>query len=375
MKYFIIAGEASGDLHASNLMHELKRLDPQADFLCLGGDKMAAQGGRLVRHYRDMAFMGFVSVLRNWHKISDNFRYAKQALLDYRPDVVILVDYPSFNLKMAKFVKKHLPETPVDYYISPKLWAWKTFRIKSIKKYIDHMYTIFPFETEFYARFGYQVDYVGNPTQEVIAERPGKDEDFTTFVERNNLEGSPIIALLAGSRIQEIDNCLPRMIQAATAFPNCQPVIAGAPGIEPAHYAGLAGNVPVLFGQTYELLQQARATIVNSGTATLETALIGTPQVVVYHAPGGRFTMLMKKLFIKTKYISLVNIIAGQEIVRELIAHLFTAGNVQTELAKLLHDETYRNNMRQAYLSIKENIGNGKAAQTAATLIINRYKK
>lgn len=374
MKYFIIAGEASGDLHASNLMHELKSLDPQADFLCLGGDKMAAQGGRLIRHYRDMAFMGFISVIQNWHKIADNFRHARQALLDYRPDVVILVDYPSFNLKMAKFVKKHLPETPVDYYISPKLWAWKTFRIKSIKKYIDHMYTIFPFETEFYARFGYHVDYVGNPTQEVIAERPCKGEEFTVFTQRNHLNERPIIALLAGSRMQEIDNCLPRMLQATASFPEYQPVIAGAPGIEPAHYARLAGNIPVLFGQTYELLQQARAAIVNSGTATLETALIGTPQVVVYHTAGGRFAMLLKKLFIKTKYISLVNIIAGKDVVRELIAHLFTTENITLELSRLLQDDTYRNSMQQAYQAIRDKLGKEKAARKAACLIINRYK-
>ncbi len=375
MKYFIIAGEASGDLHASHLMRELKMQDTRADFVCLGGDKMAAQGGKLVRHYRDMAFMGFISVVKNLHKISDNFRQAKQALLAYRPDVVILVDYPSFNLKMAKFVKKHLPETPVDYYISPKLWAWKTFRIRDIKKYINHMYTIFPFETEFYARFGYRVDYVGNTLQAVIAERPNQAEDPKTFAERNRLAVKPIIALLAGSRMQEISKCLPIMLEAAKAFPEYQPVIAGAPGIAPEYYRTQAGQTPVVFGQTYELLQQAQAAIVNSGTATLETALIGTPQVVVYHAAGGRFAMLLKRLFIKTKYISLVNIMAGKEVVKELIAHLFTAQNVQREVARLLRDDAYRANMQLAYQTIKENIGTDKAAHKAACLIINRYKK
>lgn len=372
MKYFIIAGEASGDLHASNLMRELKLQDTQADFLCLGGDKMAYQGGRLIRHYRDMAYMGVVAVLQNMNKVLDNLRQTKLALLDYKPDVVILVDYPSFNLRIAKFVKKQLPNTPVVYYIVPKLWAWKTYRIKSIRKYIDAAYTIFPFETEFFRRYNYGVEYVGNPTFNMIELRPNKAETFVEFTQRNKLSDKPIIALLPGSREQEIKQCLPRMLQAAQKFTDYQIVISGVTAVNVNLYNKVAGNVPVVMEQTYELVQQAQAAVVNSGTATLETALIGTPQVVVYHLFAGRLLNAVKDIMFKTKYFSLVNIMAQREVVKEMIAHLFTVENVQTELGNILLNTEYRQQMLQNYAYIKQLFGTKNAAANAATAIQNK---
>lgn len=371
MKYFLIVGEASGDLHASNLMRELKLQDPKAEFCFLGGDLMSAQGGKLIKHYRDMAFMGFIAVLKNAKTVLKNLEDCRQAIVDFKPDVVILVDYPSFNLRIAKFVKQNL-QIPVFYYISPKIWAWKEYRIKDIKKYIDRMYTIFPFETDFYKKHNYEVQYVGNPTVDSVSLRPNQTQTFEEFTQLNHLSDKPIIALLAGSRKQEISSCLPKMLEASTSFDDFQVVIAGAPGIEKDFYNQFISdkNASIVFNQTYELVVHAKSAVVNSGTATLETAIIGTPQVVVYNVFGGRLAMLVKKLIIKVKYISLVNLIAEKEAVKELIAHLFTAEKVKNELALLLFDDEYRKNIELNYQIIAEKLGKPATAKRAAEKMI-----
>ena len=375
MRYFIIAGEASGDLHASNLMRELKKQDSQAEFCFLGGDLMLTEGGKIIKHYREMAFMGFVAVAKNLGKVLKNMDECKQAIVDFKPDVLILVDYPSFNLRIARFVKENL-NIPVYYYISPKIWAWKEYRIKEIKRYVDCMFTIFPFETEFYAKHNYPVEYVGNPTVDSIFLRPNLSQTFEEFCELNKLKHKPIIALLAGSRKQEISACLPLMVEAATRFKDYQVVISGAPGIDLEYYTAILKRKPanIVFGQTYELLQHAKAAIVNSGTATLETALIGTPQVVVYHQALGRLAFWLKDIFIKVKYISLVNLVAEKEVVKELIAHLFTVENMTAELNKLLNDKVYRQKMVNEYAEIKKSLGNAGAAERTAKKMIEKLK-
>ena len=275
MKYYLIAGEASGDLHASKLMNALKKEDPQAQFRFFGGDLMQAEGGTLVKHYSEMAYMGFIPVLLNIDKVLHNIRLCKSDIEEFHPDVLILVDYPGFNLRMAKFAKTRL-NIPVHYYISPKIWAWKEYRIKDIKRYVDKMYSILPFEIPFYQKHLYQIDYVGNPTVDEMAVRPFADEKFDSFISENNLENKPIIALLAGSRKAEITANLPTMIDAASSFTDYQLVIAGAPGISPDFYhTFISGKrVSIVFEKTYRLLQQSSAALVTSGTATLETAIL-----------------------------------------------------------------------------------------------------
>lgn len=376
MKYFIIAGEASGDLHASNLMKELKANDPQADFCFLGGDLMAAQGGRHIKHYRDMAFMGIVNVAMNLRTVLRNIDDCKKALKEYAPDVLILIDYPSFNLRIAEFCKKEMPGTPVYYYISPKIWAWKEWRIKSIKKYIDKMYTILPFETEFYAKHDFKVDYVGNPCVDSVAWRENQDETKEQFVQKNGLDERPIVALLAGSRMQEINGCLDKMISVSDSFKGYQFVLAAAPSIDKSVYDRIINgrDVKVLFGQTYDLLQHSCAAIVNSGTATLETALLRVPEVVVYNVFGGRLANIAKKLVLKIKFVSLVNLIGGHEIVKELIAADFTKENVKNELAKILPDTEERKTMLAEYDRIINLLGKPGVAQKAAEHIIRDLK-
>jgi len=373
MKYFIIAGEASGDLHASCLMRELKKRDASADFAFLGGDLMAKEGGQQIIHYRDMAFMGIVNVLINLKKIRRNMEKCLHALNEFRPDAVILIDYPSFNLRVAKYVKQHL-KTPVFYYISPKIWAWKTFRIKAIKRYIDGMFTILPFETEFYARYDFSTTYVGNPTKESIDEFLPTKTPLAQFAAQNGLSDKPIVALLAGSRKQEIRGCLPKMLSVSTDFPDYQFVVAGAPGVSEDFYRQvMGGSMPkVIFGDTYNLVANSYAAIVNSGTATLETALLKTPQVVVYHVFGGVLASVLKKLVIKTRYISLVNLIADKELVSELVAHQFTRRNMIVELTKILNDKAYRQTILESYAEIDQRLLPLKAAENAAEGIINR---
>lgn len=373
MKYFIIAGEASGDLHASALMREIKKVDADAQFCFLGGDLMQAQGGIQLKHYREMAYMGFIAVLKNARTVLRNIADCKRGMLEFQPDKLILVDYPSFNLRMARFAKENL-NSLVYYYISPKIWAWKEYRINEIKKYVDKMFTIFPFETPFYARHNFKVEYVGNPTVDSVCLRPNQNQTFEDFCAKNQLPTKPIIALLSGSRKQEIITCLPRMIEAGLRFTDYQVVIAGAPGIDADYYSNILKEkrITVLFNQTYDLVQQAKVAVVNSGTATLETALIGTPQVVVYNVALGKFAYWVKNAVIKVKFISLVNIVAQKEVVKELIAHLFTADNVANEINQLLKNNKYREGMLSEFIEIKNSLGETGAAERAAAFMTEK---
>ena len=352
MRYFIIAGETSGDLHGSRLIAELKHRDSDAQFCFLGGDKMSeAANCTPVVHYRNMAFMGFVNVLLNINKIYHLRKVAQRKLLRFQPDKVILIDYPGFNLRFAKFVKQNMPSVEVIYYIAPKLWAWKEYRIKSIKRYVDRMFTIFPFETEWFGSRGYKVEYVGNPSVDSVSTFMREEFDETRFRTDNELDGRPIVALLPGSRRQEIRSCLPIMAQLASLYPDYQFVVAAAPSVESEFYKSVVGDnaVKILYGATYSLLRVARAAVVNSGTATLETALFRVPQVVVYKVFGGRLAMLLKPLLIKTPWVSLINIIAQREVVTELLAHNFTLESTKIELDKIVVDGERREEMVRVY--------------------------
>ncbi|GKG73324.1 lipid-A-disaccharide synthase [Parabacteroides goldsteinii] len=371
MKYFLIAGEASGDLHASNLMAALKEKDPEADFRFFGGDLMQAVGGTLVKHYKEMAFMGFIPVLLNLRTILNNMKTCQEDIRKYQPDVVILIDYPGFNLKIAKFVKTVL-HLPVYYYISPKIWAWKQYRIKDFRRYVDRMFCILPFETEFFRKLDYSVDYVGNPSVDSVAQYKEKQANRPdTFMADEGLPDKPILALLAGSRRQEIKDNLPTMLEVAAAYPDYQPVIAGAPGLEPEYYKQYIGNHPakIIFGKTYDLLQHSRAALVTSGTATLETSLFRVPQVVCYYVVAGPLASFIFRNFFHTKYISLVNLIAGREVVQELFGARFSYQQIHDELGKILHDTAYRQQMLDGYDEIIRILGKPGASQRTATLI------
>lgn len=371
MKYFLIAGEASGDLHASNLMAALKEKDPEADFRFFGGDLMQAVGGTLVKHYREMAFMGFIPVLLNLRTILNNMKTCQEDIRRYQPDVVILIDYPGFNLKIAKFVKTVL-HLPVYYYISPKIWAWKQYRIKDFRRYVDRMFCILPFETEFFRKLNYSVDYVGNPSVDSVAQYKEKQvSGADTFIADEGLADKPILALLAGSRRQEIKDNLPTMLEVAAAYPDYQPVIAGAPGLEPDYYKQYIGNHParIVFSKTYDLLQHSRAALVTSGTATLETSLFRVPQVVCYYVAAGRLASFIFRNFFHTKYISLVNLIAGREVVQELFGARFSYQQIRDELGKILHDTAYRQQMLDGYDEIICLLGKPGASQRTAELI------
>lgn len=377
MKYFLIAGEASGDLHASNLMRELKRQDPEADFRFLGGDLMQAVGGTLLKHYREMAFMGFIPVLLNLRTILNNMKTCEEEIRRYQPDVVILIDYPGFNLKIAKFVKTQL-RLPVYYYISPKIWAWKQYRIKDFRRYVDRMFCILPFETEFFRKLNYPVDYVGNPSVDSVArfkeEAAIQSDDF---LKKEGLEGKPILALLAGSRRQEIKDNLPTMLEVAAHYPAYQPVIAGAPGLEPEQYAPYIGNHPakIIFGKTYPLLAHSEAALVTSGTATLETALFRVPQTVCYYTPAGKLASFIFRHFFHTPFISLVNLIAGKEVVQELFGARFSQQQIHDELERILHDDTYRSHMLAGYDAVIRLLGKPGASERTAQLIYQSLKR
>lgn len=375
MKYYLIAGEASGDLHASNLMRAIKNTDPQADFRFLGGDLMKQVGGTLVKHYREMAFMGFIPVLMNLRTILRNMQVCREDIRQYQPDVVILIDYPGFNLKIAKYVKTVL-HIPVHYYISPKIWAWKQYRIKDFRKYVDHLYSILPFEPAFFQRLDYQVDYVGNPSVDSVSNYQQRESvGKSTFFRMNRLADKPILALLAGSRKQEIRDNLPVMLRVAAQFPEYQPIIAGAPGIDPAYYQQYTdGSVRILFQQTYPLLQHSDAALVTSGTATLETALFRVPQVVCYYVPAGRLASFIFRHFFHTPYISLVNLISGKEVVQELFGERFSEENITTELKRIIHDKTYRETMLQNYDEMIRILGKPGASARTAELIVKRIK-
>ena len=375
MKYYLIAGEASGDLHASNLMRSLKKLDNEADFRFFGGDLMQSAGGTLVKHYREMAFMGVIPVVLHAPAILRNLALCKEDIARYHPDVVILVDYPGFNLKIAAYVKRQLG-IPVHYYISPKVWAWKEYRVKSFRKYVDEMLCILPFEVDFYNKHQYRVHYVGNPTVDAIAQRDHKEETFRQFVTDNHLEEKPVIALLAGSRRQEIRNNMPAMLEAVKGFANgYQFIVAGAPGIDPSFYTEYERSFPqlkVLFNQTYRILAQSEAALVTSGTATLETALLNVPQVVCYRMALPRLTYWGFKHILHTPWISLVNLISGREVVKELFAKFFTVDNIRTELHQLLHVQRYRQNMLENYRDMQQVLGDPGASDRAAAIIYGK---
>ncbi len=376
MKYYLIVGEASGDLHASHLMAALRKEDPQADFRFFGGDLMSAVGGTRVKHYKELAYMGFVPVLLNLRTIFANMKRCKEDIAAWKPDVVILVDYPGFNLNIARFVREHT-KIPVFYYISPKIWAWKEYRIRNIRRDVDELFSILPFEVEFYRKHKYPIHYVGNPTVDEVsawlAAHPRSDEDFRND---NTLEDKPVIALLAGSRKQEIKDNLPDMIRAASQFPEYQLVLGGAPGIDPDYYRKFIDgtSVHLIFDQTYRLLQHAEAALVTSGTATLETALFDVPQVVCYHTPIGKVIAFLRKILIRVKYISLVNLIAGREVVRELVADTMTVENMRAELQHLLRDDSYRQRQKEGYKEMSERLGAPGAPACAAREMVKNLK-
>lgn len=378
MKYYLIVGEASGDLHASHLMTALKTEDPQADFRFFGGDLMAAVGGTMVKHYKDLAYMGFVPVLLHLRTIFANMKRCKEDIVAWQPDVVILVDYPGFNLHIAQFVHAHTG-IPVFYYIAPKIWAWKEYRIKHIKRDVDELFSILPFEVEFFeGKHRYPIHYIGNPTvDEVTAFLHEHPADKTTFLTTNGLDERPVIALLAGSRKQEIKDNLPKMLKAASAFPDYQLVLAGAPAISPDYYKKVIGDAPlkIIFGQTYRLLQHADAALVTSGTATLETALFRVPQVVCYHTPIGKVISFLRRHVLKVRYISLVNLIADREVVKELVADTMTVKNIQSELRNILENGRYKSDMLAGYEDMARRLGPAGAPLHAAQEMIRILKK
>lgn len=377
MKYYLIAGEASGDLHASNLMHSIKKIDGKAAFRFFGGNLMLEQGGMLVKHYRELAFMGVIPVIMNARTILNNLKLCKQDIAQYKPDAVILVDYPGFNLKIAKYVKTKL-HIPVFYYISPKVWAWKEYRVKSFKKYVDKMLCILPFEVDFFKKHNYAVEYVGNPTVDAVANRPNKDETLNSFILEHHLPEKPIIALLAGSRKREIEQNLPSMLEAVSGFTgNYQIIIAGAPGIDSDFYDPIIERreIRVIFNQTYRILAQSRAALVTSGTATLETALLDIPQVVCYKTAFPKLSYWGFKNLLHTPYISLVNLICKKEVVKELFAKLFSVETIRAELQMLLFDNDYRQNMLRNYGEMQAILGKPGASDHAASVIYNTLRK
>lgn len=362
MKYYLIAGEASGDLHASNLMKELKKLDNAAEFRCWGGDKMQAAGGTIIKHYRELAFMGFTEVLLNIRTIFANIDLCKKDIVEWKPDTIIFVDYPGFNLRIAPFVKELGIKTV--WYISPQVWAWKASRVKKIKACVDKMIVILPFEKEFYKKWDYEVEYVGHPLLDSLAPNPSPEERGT---ER-------LIALLPGSRKQEISVMLPEMLNVVIKFPDYKFIVAGAPSVDESFYKQFttAKNVSIAFSQTYSLLEKASAALVTSGTATLETALYGVPEVVCYKGSGISFQIA--KWLIKVKYISLVNLIMDKEVVKELIQEEMNAANIEKELNELLGNKQRIAEMKKEYVALREKLGNSGASQRAAKSIYNFIK-
>ncbi|MFT3936362.1 MAG: lipid-A-disaccharide synthase [Chitinophagaceae bacterium] len=358
MRYYIIAGEASGDLHGSNLIKEIRQLDVQADIRCWGGDMMEKAGGTLVKHYRELAFMGFIEVVKNLPAIMRNLSFCKQDILDYKPDVLVLIDYPGFNLRIAEWARQQ--GLKIAYYISPQVWAWKENRVKKIKASVDKMLVILPFEKEFYKKWQYDAEYVGHPLVEVIENEKKKPlpEPFSN---------KPIIAVLPGSRKQEISVKLPIMLETSKAFPDFQFIVAKAPGLDPVFYDELLKpytNVSYVSGQTYALLRQAKAAMVTSGTATLETALFEVPEVVCYK--GSNISYQIGKRLIKVKYISLVNLIMDKLVVKELIQHDLTPANLEKELNELLNSPERMAQLKEDYAQLRKKLGDGGMASANA---------
>lgn len=375
MKYYLIAGEASGDLHGSNLMKELKLADSNAEFRFFGGDLMQAVGGEIVKHYREMAFMGFANVIFNLKTINRNLNFCKTDLLEFKPDVLILIDYPGFNLRIAEFVKQH--NIKVFYYISPKVWAWKAHRVKKIKVLVNEMFTIFPFETEFFKKYDYDVHYVGNPLLDSISEFSKNALSKTEFLEKNKLDNRQIVALLAGSRVQEIKNTLSLMVEISKLFPTFQFVVAGVKSIDIELYTKyLAGSsVALIFDQTYDLLNNSHTALVASGTAALETALFDVPQTVIYKMEGGwPVDIVMRNFVLKTIGVALPNIIMNRIIVSEYIQMKMTVKNVKAEMEKLLFDENYRKKIFEDYKRLQELMGNPGSSKRAAQKMVELLK-
>lgn len=368
-RLYIIAGEASGDMHASNMMRALRNIDAGIAFRFWGGDNMKKiEPDGLVKHIRDLAFMGFVEVLMNIRVILKNLKFCKQDILAYKPDAIILVDYPGFNLRIAEWAKQE--GIPVHYYISPQIWAWKESRVHKIKKFVDHMYVILPFEKEFYARYDMEVEFVGHPLVDAIAQfREEQSSDIQSFRSTVALSQKPIIALLPGSRKQEIKLKLPVMLEAIEGMEEVEILVAGAPAIDQDFYRTLCGpEVNIVYGQTYALLANASFALVTSGTATLETALFRVPEVVCYK--GSSISFQIAKRLIKVKYISLVNLIMDQMLVKELIQHECNAKSVRQELDRLMSDEQYRNTLINNYDLLIQKLGDkGASARVAQSLL------
>ena len=379
MRYYLIVGEASGDLHASRLMRSLKKYDELAEFRFFGGDLMAAEGGTRVKHYKELAYMGFVPVLLHLGTIFSNMKRCKEDIVAWKPDVVILVDYPGFNLNIAKFLKKNTL-IPVYYYISPKIWAWKEWRIKSIKRDVSEMFSILPFEVPFYEqKHKYPVHYVGNPTAQEVAEfRAGYHQTYEEFCRENNLDSrKPIIALLAGSRLQEIKDNLPAMIEVAERFEDYQMVLAGAPSIEDEYYDKFLEGTPVrvVKNKTYQLLSHTTAALVTSGTATLETALFNVPQVVCYETPLPKLIRFAFNHVLKVDYISLVNLVANKEVVPEMFADKFTIDGIANELYKIMPGQPARERMLAGYQEVLRELGSKVAPDEAASIMVDLLRK
>lgn len=380
MKYFLIAGEASGDLHASQLISAIKLKDKSAEFCFLGGDKMEESAGvEPVVHYKNMAYMGFIEVIRHFGEIMSIMKRAQDALVEFAPDALILIDYPSFNLKMAEFAKKKGIAT--FYYISPKVWAWKEHRVKKIKQVIDEMYSILPFETQFYADRGYAVQYAGNPSVKEIDDAMKEIPSFEDFCKKHGLPADKkIIALAPGSRKREIATTLPEMLKAVMKFEDYQPVIAGAPSIDTDLYEKViktegSYTVPkVVSGDTFALIRNADAALVTSGTATLETALLGTPQIACYRMSKSKMVYKLFELILKVRYVTLPNLIANSDVIPELLLHQCNAENIALHLDPLLQNSPKRDNMIAGYAKIREILGTSDCAGNAADGIINRLK-
>lgn len=380
MRYYIIVGEASGDLHASNLMLALKSLDSEADFRFYGGDLMRAVGGTLVKHYKELAYMGFIPVLTHLGTILRNMQQCKADIEAWHPDALILVDYPGFNLNIAKYVKSHT-DIPVLYYISPKIWAWKEYRIKAIKRDIDRMFSILPFEVDYYKKHDYEIDYVGNPCVDAVSKfRNSRQTDFQSFARANGLDAErPVIALLAGSRKQEVKDNLGMMINAASAFtPDYQLVIAGMKTLGEDYYRKYIPHdkqVSVIYDQTYPLLHHATAALVTSGTATLETAIFGVPQVVCYYTPVPHLVSFLRQHLLKVKYISLVNLITGKEVVQELVDVRMNTDEIRRQLRSILPGGEQREPMLADYAKLMDILGPEGASSRAAKGMLSFLRK
>lgn len=372
MRYFLIAGEASGDLHAAGLIERLRAQDAEAEFRFFGGDLMAeAAGTQPVVHYRDMAYMGFVEVAKHAGAIMRNFKAARKAIADFKPDCLILIDYPSFNLKMAKYAKAL--DIKVFYYISPKVWAWKEWRVKTIKKVVDKVFAIFPFEVGFYAKHGVEVEYVGNPSVAEIDFHKQHVMDRKEFIAANRLQDKPIVALMPGSRLAEIKRNLPIMDRVMRRFPQYRGVVAGAPGIDHDVYAQYT-RLPVVTGQTYDLLANSRAALVTSGTATLETALWGIPQIAMYRNNGKRWMRSLKDKFLKVRYVTLPNLVSDREIIPELLFDQCNDDTVANWLGRILPEREARQRMLADYADLAARLGTSSAPQNTASAIISLLK-